>query len=305
MNILITGGAGYIGTELTIGLSKLAHVDSILVYDNLSRGNYNLFLGEPKLPSKVSFRRAELLDTRQLKDALAGIDVVYHLAANITTPFAQQNPHFLEQINHWGTAELVYAIEQSDVKKLIYVSSTSVYGASMEHVDAQSKLEPTTHYGISKMRGEQHVARIQRAGFPAWIIRCGNVFGFSKSMRFDSVINRFIFEANFYRKINIHGKGAQHRSFIQIDRACNVLANLIQADLQPDVYNLVEKTMNIAAIADELKRIYPDLEMIYMDQMMNLRELRVNADARIDQIASLPEMEFGEQLVQFKNSLTF
>ena len=253
------------------------------------------------MPTKVKFRRAELLDTRQLKDALDGIDVVFHLAANITTPFAQQNPHFLEQVNHWGTAELVYAIENSQVKKLIYLSSTSVYGASLEHVDTQSKLEPTTHYGISKMRGEQHVSRIQRSGFPAWIIRCGNVFGYSKSMRFDSVINRFIFEANFYRKINIHGKGAQHRSFVHIDRARNALTNLIQSDLQPDVYNLVEKTTNIATIADELKNIYPDLEMIYMDQMMNLRELRVNSDERIDQIITLPEKEFGEQLVQFKN----
>ena len=121
---MITGGAGYIGTELALALDQLDQIESILIYDNLSRGNFNLFLGDPKLSSKVHFLRAELLDTRQLKSELEEIDVVFHLAANITTPFAQQNPHFLEQTNHWGTAELVYAIEESDVQPVSYTHLT-------------------------------------------------------------------------------------------------------------------------------------------------------------------------------------
>lgn len=61
-----------------------------------------------------------------------GIDIIYHLAANVTTPFANTDPHFYEQVNHWGTAELAYAAEKASVKKLIYSSSTSVYGASSD-----------------------------------------------------------------------------------------------------------------------------------------------------------------------------
>jgi len=114
MHVLITGGAGYIGTALVEMLSQNKAVSQIDIYDNLSRANRNFFIGKNKLNStKVNFIQGEILDSRKLKKALKGVDVVYHLAANVTTPFSDQNPHLFEQVNHWGTAELTYAIEES------------------------------------------------------------------------------------------------------------------------------------------------------------------------------------------------
>jgi len=142
MNILITGGAGYIGTELTCELEKNPEVKQIIIYDNLSRGNINLFIGSHKLSHKIKFVQGDILDTRLLKQTLKSVDVVYHLAAKVTTPFADQNPHIFEQVNHWGTAELVYAVEESEVKKFIYSSSASVYGASSHDVDEKYGSQP-------------------------------------------------------------------------------------------------------------------------------------------------------------------
>ena len=155
MKILITGGAGYIGTELVYELNKNPEVKEIVVYDNLSRGNINLFIGSNKLSNKIKFIQGDILDTRLLRESLKGVDVVYHLAAKVTTPFADQNAHFFEQVNHWGTAELTYAIEESEVKKFIYTSSASVYGASSQEADEQTFPNPKTFYGISKLRGEE------------------------------------------------------------------------------------------------------------------------------------------------------
>src|SRR5690349_6811780 len=106
MNILITGGAGYIGAELVYELSKKDDVTSILVYDNLSRENYNFFtsLSHKISNGKVRFEFGELLDSRNLRIALKGIDVVYHLAAKVSKPFSNIDSHIYEQINHWGTA---------------------------------------------------------------------------------------------------------------------------------------------------------------------------------------------------------
>ena len=306
MRVLITGGAGYIGSELTSRLAKTAGVGEIVVYDNLSRGNFNLFFGDDKLGGGVRLLRADLLDSRTLRLALKTIDIVIHLAAKVTTPFADQTPHFFEQINHWGTAELVYAVEASDVSKLIFLSSASVYGASSSEVDANSPANPKTFYGVSKRRGEQHVQRLMTAGFPAYVIRCGNVFGYGRSLRFDSVINRFMFEANYLGRIAIHGTGRQHRSFVHVDRVARVITSLLQADCPaPGTYNLVEATWSINTIAETIRAIYPQLDMIFADRDVEMRELKVKPDPRLDHLLPNDPCSLLEHLVDFNSAMSF
>ena len=306
MKVLITGGAGYLGTALIQLLSASQEVEQIVVYDNLSRGNYNLFIGQDKLSEKVAFKKADILDTRNLRKSLLGIDTVVHLAAKVTTPFADQSSHFFEQTNHWGTAELIYAMEESDVSRIIYLSSASVYGASSEEVDEHSATNPKTFYGISKLRGERHVNRLINAGRDASIIRCGNVFGYSKSMRFDSVINRFLFEANFLGKIAIHGSGKQHRSFVHIDRVSHVLSDIIHSeDGFTGTYNLVDVTYTIQDIVRALSTLYPKLETIFMDQTMKMRELKVKRDHRLEGVGPILVNDLESQLRTFKEALSF
>lgn len=305
MKVLITGGAGYIGTELAYELEKLNDIEEIIIYDNLSRGNYNLLIGHKKFGKNVTLIQGDLLDTRMLKKALIGVDVVYHLAAKVTTPFADQNPHLFEQVNHWGTAELVYAIEESDVKKLIYISSASVYGASSEEVDVDSPINPKTFYGISKMRGEEHVSRLFDATTDTYIIRCGNVYGYSKSMRFDSVINRFIFDANYKHRISINGDGEQHRSFIHIDKTANILAKIVEGKLKEGRYDLVENNLSINYIADTLKELYPNMEMLYVNQQLKLRELKVKPNEVINSLTDIETRSLKQVLTEFKEAFTF
>ena len=142
MRVLITGGAGYLGTKLVYELESDTSVSEIVVYDNLSRPNMNLFLGQVKLPSKVKFIKGELLDSRKLKKLLVDADVVYHLAAKVTTPFADHDPNFFEQINHWGTAQLVDLVKEAKIKKFIYVSTVSVYGNSDKEMTVPNSFPP-------------------------------------------------------------------------------------------------------------------------------------------------------------------
>lgn len=304
MKILITGGAGYIGNELVFELLKDTSVEEIIIYDNLSRRNYNLFLDTRNEPRKVSFIRGELLDSRKLRQVLKNIDVVYHLAAKVSTPLASENSHLFEQINHWGTAELVYAVEDSPVQKFVYLSTTSVYGASELMINVDTPPDPKTFYGSSKLRGESHVERLF-GKMNAWIIRAGNVYGYSPSVRFDAVINRFMFEANFIGRIQITGNGRQQRAFVHVDKVVNMLANLLHHELPAGIYNFSEHNISIEHIAKVIKEIYPSLDMIFVNQHLVMREIKVLKDERIMPLISLPAVSFKEELERFRDKFSF
>lgn len=295
MKILVTGGAGYIGTELIRRLVLLPEVEQVVLYDNLSRGNYNIFLHSGIKRGKVKFIKGELLDSRTLKNVVRDVDVVYHLAARVSTPLSNESSHLFEQVNHWGTAELVYAVEESKVSKFIYLSSASVYGASSEEMTLDSIPNPQSFYGISKYRGEQHVLRLMNK-IPTYILRCGNVYGYGISMRFDAVINRFMFDASFNGRISIYGDGMQRRSFIYIDKITEILMRLIQSELKPGTYNAVDRVMPILEVASSIQELYPDMEMLYINQHMKMRELIVKPDETILSLIKDSNLTFKEEL---------
>ncbi|NNC95797.1 MAG: SDR family oxidoreductase [Chitinophagales bacterium] len=306
MKVFITGGAGYIGTELIYKLNENPAVKEIILYDNLIRSNYNLFLGKTKLdPSKVKFVRGELLDTRKLYTQLKGVNIVFHLAAKVSTPFADHNPHEFDQINNWGTAELTYLLENCDVETLVHMSSASIYGSSNEEATIDTFPNPRTFYGISKLRGEEHVSRLIGSNIKTYIIRCGNVYGYSKSMRFDSVINKFIFQANFVKQVRVYGDGNQSRSFIQIDRLSQFLNQLITSELKSGFYNLVENTYSVGDIIEALKQIYPELEMIFVNQQMKVRNLIIAKDERLEGLQIESGRDLLADLKEFKKEFSF
>jgi UDP-glucose 4-epimerase len=304
MNILITGGAGYIGTELVRHLVSLPQIDNIIIYDNLSKGNYNLFLGNRLETNKIKFIFGDLLDSRKLRKSLQGIDMVFHLAAKVTTPFDNTDSHFYEQVNHWGTAELVYAIEESNVSKLIYVSSTSVYGSSSDMLTDNSSPNPETFYGISKLRAETHIKRLFNK-INTLIIRCGNVYGYSPSMRFDAVINRFMFDANFNNRISINGNGKQHRSFIHIDKLVAGLAQVIPAHIPSGIYNLTDKNIQLLDLIDVFKEIFPSLEFLFINQHLTLKEIKIDPNSKLREYITLPESTLKQELIGFKEKFAF
>lgn len=306
MKVLVTGGAGYIGTELISLLISDPLVEKVVVYDNLSRLNYNLFLGlRLEKHAKVSFVKGELLDSRNLRKVLEGVDVVYHLAAKVTTPLANMDAHVYEQVNHWGTAELVYAVEESHVKRFIYASSTGVYGSSEDLIDENTPTAPKTLYAISKLRGEEHVRRLIPK-IDTYILRCGNVYGYSKSMRFDAVVNKFVFEANFDKRISIQGNGKQSRSFVNVELVAKAFKNLLTVQFPGGTYNLVERNMKVFDIVDALKELVPSLEFLFVNQHLKLHELHVAPNEFLNKTLEVKNsLSLKEELADFLTKFSF
>ncbi len=304
MKILITGGAGYIGFALAEKLAAIDNVERIILYDNLSRHNENIFFGTIQHPEKIQLIRADILDARKLNAALKNVDIVYHLAAKVLTPFANQDPHFFEQINHWGTSEIVDAVEKNNIKKLIYLSSASVYDRITDEATEQTIPNPNTYYGISKLRGEEHVHRMLPI-VAKYILRCGNVYGYSKSMRFDAVINNFLLQANFENKISIHGTGAQTRAFIHIENAADALAKIPFSELPSGTFNLVTKNLAVNDIALAVLDLYPNCERIFVNQHLQLGSIRVSTNSDLWDYITIEEKTLLEELLAFKNQFAF
>lgn len=302
MKVLITGGAGYIGTELVRKLNNDSNISEIIVYDNLWKNNYNLFLHSAVKRDKVTFIKGELLDSRKLTQILEGVDIVYHLAARVAARLVNASHHLYEQINNWGTAELVYAVEKSNVKKFIYASSVAVYGDNAEEITEKTIPNPKTYYGASKYRGEEHVQRLM-SKIDTYILRIGNVYGYGISMRFDTVLNKFMFDAEFKGRIKILGNGSQNRPFINIDKLTDVLGGLKLTGLKSGVYNVVEYNMNVNDLVEIIKNMMPETEMLFVNQHLKLRNIKVKPDSRIIDILGVSDEALNKQLQDFKTCL--
>ena len=296
MKVVVTGGAGYIGAELCAALAKDERVSELVIYDLLDRGHFGVFMG-PKLgKAKVRFVQGDVLDSRRLLQELAGSDMVYHLASKVTTPFADAGHSQFEQVNHWGTAEVVYAIEDVAPKaRVVYLSSASVYGQDTGSARSKLKPSPRSAYGYSKLRGEAHMERLGDHQ-QVCILRSANVHGHGRCIRFDAVINRFVFQAHFQERITIRGSGEQRRPFIHIDSVVSTLAALVGSNELAGTYDLVEQDWSVVEIVEALRGPYPETELLFIDQHLDLLSMQVQRDERLAGIQPVRTATLEEDL---------
>jgi len=305
MKILITGGAGYIGYSLVKQLLEdVDQLHSIVIYDNLSRRNYSFFT-EAKFDHKpVKLIQGDILDGRMLEQALEGIDCVVHLAAKVTTPFADSDAHTFDQVNHWGSAQLAFAVEKSNVSKIIYLSSMAIYGDNTEPVEETTPPNPQSFYGSSKLDGEKQLNVLNR-NRQLYTLRSGNVYGYNPAYRVDAVVNKLLFQANFLGKITINGSGDQHRSFIHVDIVANAIVRIIDGKIKTGIYNVVEHNMSINQVASELKSLYPKLDVIHANHNIRMKDVLTSLPCTIWDQIPLPSRSFNEELHDFKLHFSF
>lgn len=298
MTILITGGAGYVGFSLLKSLNKKhgKSISKVIILDILSK-NTNLFFTRLNLDFEVTFAKANILDNYNLDLFLDGVDIVYHLAARVNNSSELIEVNSFENTNNWGTSTLVNSIEKtSTVIKVIYLSTISVYGNSEELLDETSPTIPNSAYAISKLKGESQIRRIKKSSFS--IIRSGNIYGHNPCLRINSVVNKFMFEAQYYNRINIEGSGNQYRGFININTIGDVLVNHLLNLEENKIENAVTDNYSLNNIAEIVKEIYPSLETYHINNHLPRRSLKVNPISGYSDNLKL-------ELENFKKQFTF
>ncbi len=227
---LVTGAAGFIGSHLAQRLVALGH--DVRVVDNLSTGDEANLAG---LDGEIEFVRGDLCELEVCRRAVAGIEVVFHVAALPSVPRSLKDPWASHAANVNATIRLVQACLAAGVRRIVYSSSSSVYGDTpiLPKTEAVEPL-PRSPYAASKLAGEQYVLAFARAGTVEGVaLRYFNVFGPRQSPRstYAAVIPNFLQAALDERPAVLYGDGQQTRDFTYVDNVvdANILAALAPA----------------------------------------------------------------------------
>lgn len=240
--ILVTGGAGYLGSHVVKQL--LDNDYKVRVLDDLSFGQ----IGIKKIKSNPNFEliKGDIRDLQSVLKSMEGVDGVIHLAGIVGDPASKIDPILSTEINYLSTKLVVDSALYFNIKQFVFASTCSVYGASNNDIlNEKSKVNPVSIYADTKLKSEKIILDSYGKNFNPVIFRTGTLFGFSDRMRFDLAINFLSAQATKNNKITIEG-GKQWRPFIHVhDAARAYLAALEKSPTKSNnILNLGGDDMN-------------------------------------------------------------
>ena len=244
MNFLVTGGCGYIGTLLTKHL--LSKKNKVTVVDNCWFGNFH---------KKNKMLKVIKKDIRNFEDLnIKGVDTIIHLANIANDPTVELDPTLSWDVNVLASKLIARHAIKNKVKKIIFLSSGSVYGVKKEKkVTENLKLNPISIYNKTKMIAER-VFLSFKDKIDITCIRPATVCGFSERLRLDLTVNKLTFDAFYKKKIFVNG-GSQIRPNIHIKDLVSIIDYIIYSKkkLKHNIYNVGFENLAISEIANKIK----------------------------------------------------
>lgn len=234
MRVVITGGAGFIGANLSRHLLESASAEHVVVLDDLSTGFRSNLDG-----LDVEFVEGSILDADALDQVCTGSDAIVHLAARPSVPKSVDNPEKSHHANATGTLEVLQAARRAGGLHTIVASSSSVYGANPTLPKSEDlKCEPLSPYAVSKLATETYALAFQSCyDLPVLPFRFFNVFGPLQAAghAYAAVIPAFTEAAIAGDPLPVHGDGGQTRDFTYIGSLCRVMAEAITRRVTSDI----------------------------------------------------------------------
>jgi len=241
-NVLVTGGAGFIGSHL---VDRLLHKGfDVTVLDDFSHGKMEN-ISSHRNARGFRLVRGDVRDTRLVKEAVEGVDAVFHEAALVNVSLSIENPLLFNDVNVVGTLNLLRACLDSDVGRFIFASSAAVYGNTKPAKKRESMLpRPISPYGVSKLAAENYVRIFNELyGLETVSLRYFNVYGPRQALAsgYSGVITAFVNQLFNGKTLIIQGDGKQTRDFVHVDDV--VSANMLALETK----NAVGEVFNIAS----------------------------------------------------------
>lgn len=300
--VLVTGGAGFIGSHLVRGLLEKGYTVSVL--DNLSTGKKENLEG---IFSDIEWHEGDIRSLEDCRQALEGIDSVFHLAALGSVPRSIEEPITVNDVNCVGALNLLQASKEKNVRRFIYSSSSSVYGdTEVLPKEEGMKPDPKSPYAVSKLAGEFYaqvfwtVYRLQTIS-----LRYFNVFGPRQNpdSTYAAVIPKFANALLCAKSPIIYGDGLQSRDFTYVANVVhgNILACEIKKDVFGKVFNIAcQGQMTLANLFEKMRQLAKvDVKPRFEDPRPgDVRHSYADIARAKKYLGYIPQISFEEGLVK-------
>lgn len=297
MQILVTGGAGFIGSHTVEALLGAGH--TVRVIDNLSTGN------AANLPADVELIVGDVCDLPVVQQAIAGCTAVIHLAALVSVPQSLTQPLQTYTVNTTGTAYLLDAARQANVRRVVLASTCAVYGNKSERITEATPVDPLVPYATSKLLAEQLMHMYARCyGIETVCLRYFNVYGLRQ--QFDSpysgVIARWSAAVRAGQPCTVYGDGTQTRDFVAVRDVAqaNLLALTAPLPQALHVFNVASgRSISLNHLLETLGTIlHRDIDVAYAPARAG-EILHSSADtSRLRQMGWQPETTLAQALTE-------
>jgi len=261
--VLVTGGAGFIGSHITEKLVELGA--NVTIIDNLSTGNIENL---KNIKHKITFIEKNIIDMDACLEATKGKAVIFHLAAFISVPESMEHPARCHQVNVDGTFNILNAAHIQKVERFVFSSSSAVYGTVEGVCKEDMPPNPESPYGTSKLIGEYYCKQFaQNFGLKTIALRYFNVFGEKQNPNgaYAAVVAKFQDLMRQNKPLTIFGDGQQTRDFIPVDdvvEANLTVAMLDEQQMNGKIFNVATgKSVNLLQLIDILKKDFPTYDL--------------------------------------------
>lgn len=280
--ILVTGGAGYIGSVLVRQL--LAQGYHVRVIDSLKFGGDALY--DVLMHPHFEFQRGDIRDRADVQKAVQGMDGVCHLAAIVGDPACKKFADEAREVNGEGSQLLFEAAEAAGVDRFVFASTCSNYGKMEDpgsFVHENSELRPVSLYAELKVAYEKYLLEDRKdSKMAATALRFSTVYGFSSRIRFDLTVNEFTRDVAVGKELIIFGQQFW-RPYCHVDDlagACVLVLGQPREKVKAEVFNVgsTEENYTKGMLIEEIGNVAPEIQVRYVEQLDDPRDYRVNFD---------------------------
>lgn len=302
--ILVTGGAGYIGSILT-GMLRRNH-DQVIVLDNgLVATESSPF--EAHSSNEIRIVQGDVGDIALLQTLLPGVDAVVHLASVVGDPACGADPDLAWRTNYLATVRLAQECREAGVRRFVFASTCSNYGwQSDDSVDELAPLNPQSIYAQTKILAEHYLLSIKEESFTPTILRLSTVYGLSPRMRFDLAVNLMTARAVLQHEVAVFG-GEQWRPFIHIQDAARAIMRVLQADpaRAGGVFNCGSDAENyrLRQVGELIAQAVPGSYVTVKDDQSDKRSYRVSFRRIRDQLGFTTSRTVADGIHEIRDAI--